>query len=147
MINYFKSAENLLLERGNLERALKNLNRRRERIIRQSGPSQPTAIDYSQPYVSTSDASNALTECLELVEIMREIKETEEMISEIDNVINQLSESEATLLRSWYIEGISKLEISVIMGYSSTNTIYDLRNKAVSHFAILYYGAGAIASL
>ena len=146
MINYFKAAERTLSERGNLERALANLERRRGRIIAHAAPQGIQSTDYSKPYVSGGGANDALTDCLELAEIMREIADTREMIEEIDHVLAQLEPSDAALLRAWYIDHHTKEEIAEELNYSSTTTVYDLRNKAVSAFAILYYGAGSLAS-
>lgn len=146
MINYFKAAERTLSERGNLERALANLEHRRERIIRQAAPSGVQSTDYSRPYVSGGGANDALTDCLELAEVAREIDATRDTIREIDRVLAQLEDADAAILRAWYIDGKSKEEIAADLAYSSRTSIYDLRNKAVSVFAILYFGAGALSS-
>jgi hypothetical protein len=147
MINYFKAAERTLSERGNLERALENLTRRKARIVQRAGPQGVQVTDYSKPYVSGGGANDALTDCLELAEVMREIETTRETIEEIDGVLSQLEQSDAVLLRAWYIDRRTKEEIAEELNYSSTTTVYDLRNKAVSSFAILYYGAGSLASI
>lgn len=147
MINYFKAAERTLSERGNFEQAIANLERRRERVIHRAGPGGIQTTDYSRPYVSGGGANDALADCLELAEINREIATTRETIVEIDHVLEQLDAADAALLRAWYIERRTKEEIAEELNYSSTTTVYDLRNKAVSAFAILYYGAGALASV
>ncbi len=146
MINYFQEAERILSNRGPLEGALLNLERRRQRVINASAPSGYPSIDFTQPYTSTSRAGDALSECLELAEIMREIATTQEVIDEIDSIIGQLSTEDAELLRAWYIKRLSKEDIAESLNYASATTIYDLRNKAVSRFAILYFGGGALAS-
>lgn len=146
MINYFKSAERVLSERSNLDRALANLERRLERAIKESGPSGLTSIDYSRSYVSASDTADALSACLEVAELTREINATRETMQEVDRVLDQLSDDDASLLRAWYVEHEPKEEIAERLSYSSRTSIYDLRNKAVSAFAILYFGAGALAS-
>ncbi len=147
MINYFKSAEKVLSERGNLERALANLERRLERTLQKSRPGELSAIDYSQPYISASNVTDTLADCLEVAEIMRELTTTKETIQEIDRVLDQLPRDDAYILRAWYIERKTKEEIAELLDYTSMTTIYDLRNKAVAAFAILYYGAGAFASI
>ena len=147
MINYFDAAEKTLRSRGMLDTALDNLERRKERIIRNSGPSGYPSADFSKTYTSTKDVNDALSECLELAEVAREISETREAIEEIDRVLGQLEEDDAALLRLWYVDRKSKEEVAAAMCYGSTSTIYDLRNKAVSRFAILYFGAGALSSV
>ena len=38
-------------------------------------------------------------------------------------------------------------EITEAVCYSSTSSLYDLRNKALVRFALLYFGAGAMPSM
>ena len=102
--------------------------------------------DFSKPYASTSAVNDTLAECLELAEVVREIKATEEKIQEIDAVISQLGGAERDIIRLWYIEGKSKEEIAAAVNYASTRSIYDLRNSAVAEFALRYFGAGALTS-
>lgn len=147
MINYFDEAEKMLQSRGSLEQALANLERRQERIIKQSAPAGYPSVDLSQPYTSTKNVNDALTEVLELAEVAREIQVTKDTIREIDLVLEQLESEDRHILRLWYIERKSKEEIAVAISYSSSSTIYDIRNKAVSRFALLYFGAGALASV
>ncbi|MBR0063901.1 MAG: DUF1492 domain-containing protein [Oscillospiraceae bacterium] len=147
MINYFAEAEKTLRARGYLESALGNLTRRRERIISESAPSGYPSPDFSKPYASTSAVNDALSACVELAEVEREVALTKKTIAEVDTVLGQLEEADARLLRLWYIERKSKDEIAEEVVYTSASTIYDLRNKAVAQFALLYFGAGALASM
>lgn len=147
MINYFKAAERTLSQRGNLEKALANLERRKESVIHRAAPSGVQITDPSKPYVSGGGANDALTDCLELAEIDREIKNTRETVELVDKVLSEMPQVEAALLRAWYIEGKSKEEIAEELSYSSKASIYDLRNKAVSSFAVLFFGAGALSSI
>ena len=141
MINYFKAAERLLAQRGNLEQALENLGRRRELASTQAKAERDNIKP--RPYAS----SGGINARLELAEINREIVATRSTIAEIDRVLAQLDDADAELLRAWYIEHKSKEQIADELSYSSKTSIYDLRNKAVAAFAVLYYGAGALASI
>ena len=147
MINYFDAAENTLRGRGFLDSALQNLERRKERIVQHGSPAGYPSPDFSKPYASTSAVNDTLAECLELAEVVREIKVTEEKIQEIDAVISQLDEAERDIIRLWYIEGKSKEEIAEAVNYASATSVYDLRNKAVAQFALLFFGAGALGSM
>ena len=142
MINYFKAAERLLAQRGNLEQALENLGRRRELASTQAKAERDNIKP--RPYASSGGITSAR---LELAEINREIVATRSTIAEIDRVLAQLDDADAELLRAWYIEHKSKEQIADELSYSSKTSIYDLRNKAVAAFAVLYYGAGALASI
>lgn len=147
MINYFDAAENTLRSRSMLEKALKNLMRRQERIMSHNAPSGYPPLDTSKPYTSTKSVNDALTDCIEIAEVAREINRTKDKIDEIDSVLQQLDPQDAELLRLWYIERKSKEEIAEQVNYSSRTSIYDLRNKAVAGFAVLYFGADAGALL
>lgn len=145
MINYFKAAERLLAQRGNLEQALENLGRRRELASTQARGERDNIKP--RPYASSGGINAHTSARLELAEINREIVATRSTIAEIDRVLAQLDDADAKLLRAWYIEHKSKEQITDELSYSSKTSIYDLRNKAVAAFAILYYGAGALASV
>lgn len=147
MINYFTEAEKTLRARGYLDAALANLERRKDRIISRGGPSEYPAPDFSKPYASTSSINDALSDCLELAEVMREIKETEEERDEIDRVLEQLADDDREIVTLWYIERKSKDEIAAAVNYASATSVYDLRNKAVAQFALLFFGAGALGSM
>lgn len=147
MINYFAAAEDTLRARGSLEKALKNLERRQERIIQHGGPASYPALDFSKPYASTGAVNDALSDYVELAEVSREIRDTRAKIQEIDGVLEQLAPEEREIIRLWYIERKSKDEIAQAVNYTSIPSIYDLRNKAVAQFALLYFGAGALASV
>lgn len=147
MINYFDAAENTLRARGMLETALGNLERKKERILRYGAPSEYPSADMSKPYTSSKAVNDTLAECVELAEVVREITMTREKIEEIDRVLGQLDGDDARILRLWYIERKSKEEITESVSYSSRTSVYDLRNKAVANFALLYFGAGAGANI
>ena len=105
-------------------------------------------VSFSLDEVSHVDSpEEALTDCLELAEVMREIQVTRDKVEEIDDVLAQMDEDDARILRLWYIERKSKDEITEAVCYSSTSSLYDLRNKALVRFALLYFGAGAMTSM
>lgn len=59
MINYFKAAERLLAQRGNLEQALENLGRRRELASTQAKAERDNIKP--RPYADGHTASDVLT--------------------------------------------------------------------------------------
>ena len=120
MINYFEAAEKTLRARGLLETALGNLERKKERILRYGAPSEYPSADMSKPYTGAKSVNDALADCLELAEVMREIQITRDKVEEIDGVLAQMDEDDARILRLWYIERKSKDEITEAVCYSST---------------------------
>ena len=140
-MNYFKEAEHVLSSRKNLDRSLLNLYRRKERLIDSGTPKGRTGLDPAKPYVTGGAVNDTMMDCLDLVEVNKEIKVTEVKIKEIDDVIGQLSDDGKTVLSLWYIESITKDEMCEKLHYASRKTLYDRRNRAIGEFAILYFGA------
>lgn len=83
MINYFEAAEKTLRARGLLETALGNLERKKERILRYGAPSEYPSADMSKPYTGAKSVNDALADCLELAEVMREIQITRDTASRL----------------------------------------------------------------
>lgn len=147
MINYFKAAERTLLARPDFDRALENLKARREGVVNHGRPEGVRTIDTTRPYVSGGGVSDTVADLVELAELDREIAATVAAMEAVDRVLAQLQQDEAAIIKAWYIDRATKDEIASQLNYSSTSTIYAHRNKAVSAFAVLYFGAGALASV
>jgi len=145
-LNYFKEAERVLMSRRNLERSVTNLNRRLAHIVNSGTPRDISGMDYSQPYAKESMVNDTMKDCLEIVEIKKEIATTKEEINLIDEVIDQLSEKSKKVISLWYVSGKTKDEIREALESEGNTTIYSIRNKAIGEFAVLYFGAGALAS-
>ena len=146
-MNYFKAAEQVLSSVPILERALNNLERRKERIMITNKPAEVGAIAPSKAYVNSSRAGDTLSELLELSECMANSAKTSAKLSEIRAILEQLPKDKARVLQAWYIEHLSKEKIADMMGYESITSVYNIRNMAVAEFALSYFGAGALDSI
>lgn len=146
-MNYFKAAEQILSSLPDLERAVENLQQRENRIVSSGAPKTPAAIDYTKTFTDAKSVNDALTEMLELTEVLRHIKKTESYIREIKSILAQMENEQSRIARLWYIERLPKEEIMRRMCVESLTTIYNLRNRAVAQFALLYFGASAIDSI
>ncbi len=146
-MNYFKAAEQVLASVPTLKTALENLERREKHLLESGAPQELGAIDYSKPFTNSHYVSDTLNELLELAECRRNIAETKKAITEIETIIGQLDDEHKKLVILWYIEKRSKEEILEEMFIESLTTIYNLRNRAVAEFALLYYGASALPSI
>jgi DNA-directed RNA polymerase specialized sigma24 family protein len=146
-MNYFKAAEQLLGSVPTLKKALTNLQKREQRLIDQGKPREPGGIDYGKPFTDSHYASDTLNELLELSECSRNVAETQRTLAEIERIIDQLPTEYKKILVLWYIEKHSKETIMQDMYIESLTTVYNLRNRAVAEFALLYYGAAAIPSI
>lgn len=146
-MNYFKAAEQVLGSVPMLKKAVENLKRREQRLIDQGKPREVGAIDYSKPFTDSHFVSDTLNELLELSECTRNIAETEKALAEIEGIIAQLSEEHKKVIELWYFEKRPKEAIMAELYIESLTTVYNLRNKAVAEFALLYYGASAMPSI
>lgn len=146
-MNYFKAAEQILSSVPILERALNNLERRKERIMITNKPAEVRAIDPSKAYINSSRVGDTLSELLELSECVNNIAKTSAKLSEIRAILEQLPEDKARVLQAWYVDHLSKEKIADMMGYESITSVYNIRNMAVAEFALSYFGAGALDSI
>ena len=146
-MNYFKAAEQVLGSIPTLKKALENLQKREQRLIEQGKPREPGAIDYNKPFTDSHYVSDTLNELLELSECSKNIAETQHKLAELENIIDQLNEEYKKVVVLWYVEKRSKEAIMEELYVESLTTVYNLRNKAVAEFALLYYGASALPSI
>lgn len=146
-MNYFKAAEQVLGSIPTLKKALENLQKREQRLIEQGKPREPGAIDYNKPFTDSHYVSDTLNELLELSECSKNISETQRKLAELENILNQLNEEYKKVVVLWYVEKCSKEAIMEELYVESLTTVYNLRNKAVAEFALLYYGASALPSI
>ncbi len=75
---------------------------------------------------------------------MRQIAYTTAKIDEVENVIDQLSADYKKIIKMWYIQKKPKEVVMRAFNYCSLKSVYDIRNRAVSQFALLYFGADAL---
>ncbi len=146
-MNYFKAAEQVLSSVSTLEKALENLQRRKARLIDSGRPNEPGAIDYGKPFVDSHFANDVLSDMLEFQECVKNIAETEAALAEIKGIIDQLEGEYKKILQLWYVEKLKKERVMEQMYIDSTSTLYNLRNRAVTEFALLYFGASALPSV
>jgi len=146
-MNYFKAAEQVLSSVSALKKALENLETRKARLIASGAPREPGAIDYTKPFTNSHYVSDTLNEMLELSECTQNIANTKNELDYISGIIEQLSDEYKKIITMWYIERQTKEYIAQAMYIESSTTVYNLRNKAVAEFALLYYGAAALNSI
>lgn len=145
-MNYFKSAEQLLSSVPALEQAKENLQSRLERLV-ESGKPPATLTINPEKYQTAKAANDAMSEFLDVVICKGNIDETEKTLREIYIVLEQLPKEQKELLELWYIDKLPKAEIMERLYIDGLSTVYALRNKAVSGFALRFYGSSALSSI
>ena len=146
MIDYFAAAENVLRHRATLNASLEILYARKDAVIKRGAPAgYPTSSFRDDAGYSGSRATNdSISLIVDLSEVQREILETETERDLIDKALDHLTERDREILKLWYIERLPKDDIAERLNYESRVTIYQMRNRAVYEFSILYFGAPAI---
>ena len=107
----------------------------------------PAAIDYAKPFADVTSINDTLSEMLALTEVQRNRHKTESQIAEIKRILAQMEAEHQALIRMWYVERMPKESIMQSMCIESLKTVYNLRNRAVAQFALLYFGAPALDSV
>lgn len=146
-INYFKEAEKVLKSRKDLAVAEQIISARIKAIEMRSAPHEVTATQYDKPYTDAKMVNDSLTSCLELIAETARLKETRATLAEIDGALSHMDESEKKLLDLWYAQSWTKEDIAYEMGNLALKSLYAQRNKSVARFALLYFGAGALAAM
>jgi len=142
-LDYFKAAERDISSLPLLKKSIGIMKSRQERLIARGAPREPAGIDFDKPYSDSRSVNDTLGELLALAEIGREIRDTEEEIAEIEAVLADIPKELKTVIEYFYIRGMSAEKIAEKIFVESEKTVYNLRNKGVAMFAVLYYGASA----
>lgn len=146
MIDYYREVEKKLEHRRLLGKAVINLKRQLNTLVKRSGPIDVSAVDLERPFVSSSYSADSLAICLEILLIKKRIRETQEDIDHIDAVIDQLDKKDAELLRMWYIKKLPKSEIAKKLSYAERKSVYEKIHKIVKVCIALFYGNAASAA-
>lgn len=151
-MDYIKESEEILKNHRKLNNALNNLNTRKHKLFLKGVPQDIRGIDYSRPAIQHTDyAESTINQMLEMIEINKQIAETQEEMQLVDNILKAIKEEDKELekfLRLKYITEYKKsmAEIADVLGYSkeSRKTIYNIKDRALKEFAIRYFGAVAL---
>jgi ArpU family phage transcriptional regulator len=135
MIDYFKEAEKVLTELPTLKKSVNNLQERKTMLAKYAA--EPPAQDSKKRRGAFSKAESLW---LEYKQTLDDIDYTYKLITHIEQVLQQLDSEERVILRWWYIEHKPKEYILEYMHYESLTTLYNIKNRAVRGFAMLYYG-------
>jgi hypothetical protein len=148
-MNYIREAENVLWYYRDLYQSIELLTKRIGKLISNAGPSDISAMVLDDTGIRSKKVDDALNVLFEIQKLTELRKETQEAIADVDKILNGF-ENEADckyygiVLRKWYIERVPKEDIAREIGYSSKQTIYDIKNRAIRKFAVMLYGIDAL---
>lgn len=151
-MNYIKESEEILKNHRKLNTSLNNLYHRRDKIVKSGFPRELMGNSYENPNIQhTAYSDSTINEVCEIMEINAQIEETKEEMQLVNDILEQIKVEDDVLekfIRLKYITDYkrSMREIASKLNYSenSNHTIYDIRNRALKEFAILYFGVRGI---
>ena len=151
-MNYIKESEEILKNHRKLNTSLNNLYHRRDKIVKSGFPRELMGNSYEKPNIQhTAYSDSTINEVCEIMEINAQIEETKEEMQLVNDILEQIKVEDEVLekfIRLKYITDYkrSMREIASKLNYSenSNHTIYDIRNRALKEFAILYFGVRGI---
>lgn len=151
-MNYIKESEEILKNHRKLNTSLNNLYHRRDKIVKSGFPRELMGNSYEKPNIQhTAYSDSTINEVCEIMEINAQIEETKEEMQLVNDILEQIKVEDDVLekfIRLKYITDYkrSMREIASKLNYSenSNHTIYDIRNRALKEFAILYFGVRGI---
>ena len=136
MIDFFKESEKLLYEVTTMKAAIQNMQERHAALAKIASE-RPKA---AQGKKSKGEFSDAERLWLEYRNTDLQIKHTKIIVGHIEQAMQQLENEERVILQLWYIDRIPKEKILDKMHYESVTSLYNIKNRAVRRFTMLYYG-------
>ena len=147
MADYIKQAELILNNYKLLRESLKNIDYRLSKLTKTGAPQALKALD-----ITTVGGTAKMTTEAIFSEVIEKQLEREATLIAIDGIHQALSvisqrkgcEDYSKLLIMWYVEELDKERIISILGYSSRQSIYNRRDKALRKFAVAFFGIKAL---
>lgn len=151
-MNYIKESEEILKNYRKLNSALNYLQNRKNKIVKKGFPKEGAGIQYDKPAIQHQNYSEStINEICEVMEINSQIEETQSEMELVSNILKEIEKEDKLLckfIKLKYITDYKKSmkEIAGLLNYSenSNHTIYDIKNRAIKEFSILYFGAKGV---
>lgn len=151
-MNYIKESEEILKNYRKLSTSLNYLQKRKMKVIKKGFPKDAGGIQYDKPAIQHQDYSEStINQMCELMEINAQIEETQKEMELVSGILKEIKKDDELLhkfIELKYITDYKKSmkEIARLLNYSenSNRTIYDIKNRAIKEFSILYFGVKGI---
>lgn len=123
---------------------------RRNKLV--AGPKEITAIELDIAGIKAGHHDDTLNNLFQISKLTEMIQQSEDSINMIEDTLNAISDTEDTkhdgyVLRKRYIERIAVEDIAEELHYSSRQSVYDIKNRAIRRFAVNYYGINAVEAM
>lgn len=140
MIDYFKEAEKILTELPMLKASVENLQKRKTSL---SGIAAEPPLRTGKTHRAELTKSEEIW--LDYRQTEKQIGYTRIVIDHVEQTLQQLDAEERIVLIFWYVDHAPKEKILAELHYESLTSLYNIKNRAVRRFALLYYGGRLFA--
>ena len=140
MIDYFKEAEKILTELPMLKASVENLQKRKTSLSGIAAEPPPRTGKTHRAELTKSEEI-----WLDYRQTEKQIGYTRIVIDHIEQTLQQLDAEERIVLIFWYVDHAPKEKILTELHYESLTSLYNIKNRAVRRFALLYYGGRLFA--
>jgi len=149
-VNYIKEAEEILKYHRDLFESVDKMREEISRLITRQGPSSLNAIALEPTGIHGGSKQDETYNVLFKIKTLTESRER--TLAKLESIKVELEEinqepgceNYGTLLRKWYIQGDKKEDIAKMLGYSSVQSTYVLKDRAIRKFAIRHFGLNAM---
>lgn len=139
-LDYIKAAEADIRNLPYLKKSIVTLEKRRDFVLSKNGGKEAAAPDFNDPYIPEKKINDALNETLALAEISAEIISAKHEIEQIEATLKELPKEEREVLIMFFQKGMNANQIGEEMFYDSEKTVYRIRNRALYHYCLTFYG-------
>lgn len=151
-MNCIREAENYLRYYRELKQSIRHADRMIAKLTWQGAPKGAGAVNMDVTGIRASKSVNTLNQMYQLLK-WQEMRERTQV--EIDKVEESLSgicldpgcERYRDVLVMWYIDKLDKEAIADCMGYSTRQSVYDIKAKAIRKFAVCLFGVTALQAI
>lgn len=151
-MNYIEESEEILKNYRKLNSSLNYLQKRKNKIVKKGFPKDAGGIQYDKPAIQHQNYSEStINQMCEIMEINSQIEETQNEMELVSNILKEIKKEDELLYKFIQLKYVtdykkSMREIAVLLNYSenSNHTIYEIKNRAIKEFSILYFGAKGI---
>ena len=149
-MNYIKEAEDILRYYRDLDQSVGKMRNQISKLMDKHAPSPLNALALDPTGVhggsGLDDAYNVLYKIKVLAESCEKtLYEMELVTKELDEIDKDPGcENFGIVLWEWYVLGKSKADIAEMLGYSSVQSVYGLKDRAIRKFAVRHFGLNAI---
>lgn len=118
----------------------------------QTAPKEISAVSIDITGISALRPVNTLNQIYQLQKWQEMKTKTADEIAKVDEVLDSISQEPGCgrykdILFMWYVEKLDKEDIAQKLGYSSRQSVYDLRNRAIKKFSIALFGIVALKAM